>query len=171
MRFMCLTQQRLVGASQRPMWVYLRLIPVLMQWKENTEETETFFSLIYWDSFKNSWGGFTDTCLACRAVFLPPEPPTPTPHLDIEVTFVEEESWWELIKLSNLFLTNLTWRKRHRKRFTSCYCSFIIFNAGNQDKWHSLPGSWDLDVVRNVCLFFLTKCQKIIFACYNKSCT
>lgn len=27
----------------------------------------------------------------------------------------------------------------------------LLFDSGNEDEWHSLPGSWDLDVVRNVC--------------------
>lgn len=36
---------------------------------------------------------FTELVTMCRVVLPPRGPPTPVPHLDIEVTFVEVELW------------------------------------------------------------------------------
>lgn len=103
---------------------------------------------------------FTVTVVVCRAVLQPPGPPTPVPQWDVEDTFVEAESWWELYMVfssSHIFIsrqqevkstdTQIRYTKQSLPLVT---CAPLFLNAGNQDEWHSLPRLSIMEVVRNV---------------------
>lgn len=89
----------------------------------------------------------------CRAALQPPGPLTPVQQSAAEDTFVEAESWWELLVLytrSHVFISTKSQQQHRDIKSALAPRSPPYLNAGNQDEWHSLPRLSNMDMVGNV---------------------